>query len=156
MTHLHKCASSPERNTAPKCASSPLHAYTRRSVGFAMFSDFWCSCDFSCFCDFCAAGENFGRIPLNIAFLSLKMICAHPRPWEISPLGGTFPYSDLHTHLVHLKFRPPQNATLFWEKQSIKKHKNPSKSIESFKIHQNPTKSIKPIENPPHPKSKGR
>ena len=40
------------------------------------------------------------------------MMCAHTRTvaWEIWPLGGTFPYSDLHTHLVRLKFRLPQNA----------------------------------------------
>ena len=30
--------------------------------------------------------------------------------WEIWPLQGTFPYSDLHTYLVRLKFRLHQNA----------------------------------------------
>ena len=43
-------------------------------------------------------------------FSARKVLCARTRAFGNLPFLGKFRYMHLHTHLVRLKFRPPQNA----------------------------------------------
>ena len=109
------------------CIFAPTH------VGAYFLSFFVCMCVFFV-CVFSlpaiiAPAAFFFCIPLIIASRSLKndVRAAHSSvAWEISPLGGTFPYSDLHTHLVRLKFRLPQNANAILGKHILRGYRQTS------------------------------
>ena len=121
-THLRPNGTRHPGYTPTRVNAKVLRPYTRRRVGFAIFFIFEIFTIFAIFVIFVI----FARIPLNIApqakifcsytpkyriFAKSDVACApRARAWEEQPLGAEIPYTDLHTHLVRLKFRLPQNA----------------------------------------------